>query len=350
MSEDEKYDKYGAGIFIVRAENANFNADFAGFPRSLPDENGTIYATDKALKYCIRKYLHEMIDSENEKVLLWRRRYPFDPEEMKKYNGKKKDLEGKPMELGDLIDYISKDLNHDERIKKLINEYLDLRLFGGTLAVEKHSISLTGPCQISYGVNVFKNSQTYVDQIQSPKPTKAGDDQCTLGSQVRNTEAHYIYDFSINPNNLSKDELLKSVYESEETKVLKVSDIERFKESITRGVNYTTSCTKYGAVGEFLLFIEFNDGDGDLKAPLLPLMQKSVKVDAENEFKRKIDLGDLADNLEAYKSMISKIELYYDPKLSSIAGKDKLRALTSDVCEKHILTHKVLDSGYAEES
>ena len=42
------------GLLIVKARNGNFNAGFDGNPRTLPD--GTIFATDKALKYCIREY------------------------------------------------------------------------------------------------------------------------------------------------------------------------------------------------------------------------------------------------------------------------------------------------------
>ena len=43
---------YGAAI--VKSINSNYNADFSGQPRKLP--NGTVYATDKALKYSIRNY------------------------------------------------------------------------------------------------------------------------------------------------------------------------------------------------------------------------------------------------------------------------------------------------------
>jgi len=43
---------YGAAI--IKSINSNYNADFSGQPRKLP--NGTVYATDKALKYSIRNY------------------------------------------------------------------------------------------------------------------------------------------------------------------------------------------------------------------------------------------------------------------------------------------------------
>ncbi len=43
------------GLVIIKSINSNFNADFTHQPRTLPD--GTIYATDKALKYSVRHYI-----------------------------------------------------------------------------------------------------------------------------------------------------------------------------------------------------------------------------------------------------------------------------------------------------
>jgi len=45
------------GCAVVRAINANYNADFSHQPRTLPD--GTVYATDKAFKYLIKNYLKD---------------------------------------------------------------------------------------------------------------------------------------------------------------------------------------------------------------------------------------------------------------------------------------------------
>ena len=45
----EKYNKRIFGSIVVKAINSNYNADFSGQPRTLP--NGKVYATDKALKY-----------------------------------------------------------------------------------------------------------------------------------------------------------------------------------------------------------------------------------------------------------------------------------------------------------
>ena len=46
---------YGAAL--IKAINSNYNADFSGQPRTLP--NGVVYATDKALKYAIKNFIKE---------------------------------------------------------------------------------------------------------------------------------------------------------------------------------------------------------------------------------------------------------------------------------------------------
>jgi CRISPR-associated protein Csh2 len=45
------------GAIIIRSINSNFNADFTHHPRTLPD--GTVYSTDKALKYAIKDYFRK---------------------------------------------------------------------------------------------------------------------------------------------------------------------------------------------------------------------------------------------------------------------------------------------------
>ena len=37
------------GCVVIKSVNSNYNADFSHQPRTLPD--GSVYATDKALKY-----------------------------------------------------------------------------------------------------------------------------------------------------------------------------------------------------------------------------------------------------------------------------------------------------------
>lgn len=46
------------GCAVIKAINSNYNADFSGQPRTLP--NGIVYATDKAFKYTIKNYFRDV--------------------------------------------------------------------------------------------------------------------------------------------------------------------------------------------------------------------------------------------------------------------------------------------------
>src|SRR5579875_3254022 len=56
------------GCVVIKSINSNYNADFTHQPRTLPD--GTVYATDKALKYTVRNYLKKVYP--NEKVFYFK--------------------------------------------------------------------------------------------------------------------------------------------------------------------------------------------------------------------------------------------------------------------------------------
>ena len=55
-----QFNKRVFGCAIIKSINSNYNADFSHQPRTLP--NGTVYATDKALKYSIRNYWKNVLD------------------------------------------------------------------------------------------------------------------------------------------------------------------------------------------------------------------------------------------------------------------------------------------------
>ena len=363
MTEVKPYRKFATGVFLVRAENANFNADFSGYPRTLPD--GTIFATDKALKYCVRKYWHDFLyDEDGDLVLMWRR-YDRD----KVFNLDK--------DITRIIYPSSNNTNSANNLsntplsvlrKDILKKCIDVRVFGATLTLKSRNegndrdnknFSITGPCQISYGVNVFPENEIYSLQILSPKPSSNDKNQFTIGSETRAKEVHYSYDFVINPNTLLMDEQLNStIGENEQNNLggamdnlkdvlLSEKDVEHFKEGLIRGVNYVISTTKATAVSEMLLFVEF-EMQGS-KVPLIPILNKHVKVSNESEDKkREVDISEVVEILKGLKTSngkdeISKIELYYDPEMTVVPAKEKLKDITKNYNEFHIITKEKLN-------
>ena len=108
------------GCVIIKSINSNYNADFSHQPRTLPD--GTVYATDKALKYAIKNYLRDMY--KDEKIFYFKR---FDKE-------------FKPLSLDEAYANMfaeNKDTKDKRVVAKDILSCLDIRLFGATFAKKR---------------------------------------------------------------------------------------------------------------------------------------------------------------------------------------------------------------------
>ena len=215
------YSKRIFGAAIIKAINANYNADFSGQPRTLP--NGVVYATDKALKYAVKNFLKENYPAE--KVFYFKR---FNEEFI-------------PLSLDNAFT-----VHKGEKDKKVIAKDLlsciDIRLFGATFAKKSKTnnvaISVHGPVQISHGVNIWHENNFYSEQIMSPfrNPNENSEDNSatTLGRQSRLHEGHYLHHFSVNPKNLEDITELAG----KDAKTLLADDIAKLKEALLKGVTY----------------------------------------------------------------------------------------------------------------
>lgn len=304
----EKFENYAYGVFLLKSKNSLFNADFSHEPRQLPDE--TFYATDKSLKYCIRKYIHDMSD---QTVFFWRR------EIVKEKKGKKTI---QPCDLGENYTVL---FQNDEdkpspeskmKVQKNLLDCWDIRIFGATFAEADCNLSITGPVQITYGINKIEGNQKYSSQILSPfrnsNEKKEEDKQRTLGNENRTLEAHYAFDFIINPKTLPDEAKLSS------------SDVALFKEALCKGVSHVNSCAKVGSESEFMLYMESKTNN------TLPLLKDFVAVSTDAG-KTVVDLKGLTEMLKSGYEM-TKIEAYYEPACVEVrnapAGAKKFNIFT----------------------
>lgn len=291
------------GCVVVKAINSNYNADFSGQPRTLP--NGKVYATDKALKYLIKNYLREMNE---EKVFYFKtlndNLNPISLDETyKKYFGDYPKASGK--DKGSVKKVIAKNLL----------SCLDIRLFGATFAGETN-ISLHGPLQINHGINIWHEDNIYTEQITSPFSNKANDPDAekgmtTIGRQSKLEEGHYMHHFSINPQNLR--DVASLVGES--AQVLSTEDIEKLKEAMRRGVTYYDSTSKAGCENEMLVWIQLKE---DSKAVLPSLMELILLEPEKKEGKCVYDFTNLEEMIERLKDEIECMEVYYDKQTVSV--------------------------------
>lgn len=282
---------YGAAL--VKAINSNYNADFSGQPRTLP--NGVVYATDKALKYAIKNFIKENYPSE--KVFYFKR---FNEEFI-------------PYSLDDAFSAAFPE-HKDEINKKIIAKDLmsciDIRLFGATFAKKAKNnvaISIHGPVQITHGINIWHENNFYSEQILSPfrNPNEKNEDNMatTLGRQSRLHEGHYLHHFSVNPKNL--EEILELA--GNEAKTLTADDIAKLKEALQKGVTYYDSAAKAGCENELLVWVILKP-ESKLVMPNFTQLMKMSKEKVDD--KVQLDLAELKKVVDANKNEIEAFEIY----------------------------------------
>lgn len=284
------------GCAIIKSINSNYNADFSHQPRTLP--NGTVYATDKVLKYSVRNYWKKV---QNEKV----------------FYSKSLTEDMSPRTLDETLElHFGKIEDKDKNVLRLkvlksILSCIDVRLFGGTYA-GKTNISIHGTCQITHGVNRFNENVIYSEQIMSPfrNPSEKNADSTmtTLGTQSKLQEGHYVHHFSVNPKNIEED--AKRVG----AEGLLNSDIDNLKLGLRNGVTYYDSAAKAGTENELLLWVQLKESS----KIVLPSFVELVVIKED----KVIDL-ELVTTLLAkdhIKDNIEKIELFYNQGVTKVVN------------------------------
>lgn len=334
----EKFNNRVYGCAVIRSINSNFNADFSHSPRSLPD--GTVYATDKALKYAIRDYIRK---NENRLVLYMKQLSDagnvFTLGEAYEYHKKKN-----PKLFVNERPLPSKQSEKDRMrgINRLIStfnllRFIDVRLFGATFAVQKkegtaaENVSIHGPVQINHAINKYESDGRYNEAILSPfrtqKEERASETEenqtSTLGNQTNVQEVHYVYHFSINPKNLYDyyklyENRSDDYFQGHAVEYLTTDDINIFKEAMTKAVTYLDSSRKIGSENEMALFVTLKKESNKV----LPGFTELVDVRRDKDKKVVIDATKAAEVIKSVIAEVEKVELYYNPTDTIVTGFD----------------------------
>ncbi len=287
------------GCAVVKAINSNYNADFSGQPRTLP--NGTVYATDKAFKYTVKNYLKNVYTLE--KIFYFKslneNLNPISLDETyKKLFGDYPKGSGKEKE---------------QIVKSSVAENLlkciDIRLFGATFAGATN-ISLHGPVQINHGINIWESGNIYTEQITSPFSNKADDPDAekgmtTIGRQSKLDEGHYLHHFSINPQNLC--DIVKLAGAGAMS--LSDDDIVKLKEAMRRGVTWYDSTSKVGCENEMLVWVQLKENSKIVLPNFMTLIELKQK---KQDDKYIYDFSKLTEELNKLSFDIEVIEVYYN--------------------------------------
>jgi CRISPR-associated protein Csh2 len=315
-----KMDQRVYGIVGIGAYMANWNADFTGRPKTISD--GTIFGSDKALKYSVKNYWV----NQEEKVLYY-----------KSYTIPDKGGDKEKLQPKDLVERYQEvfgvevtDKSSSKEILKNLFSAVDVLNFGATFAVKKQNISLTGIVQIGQGRNKLEETEVEVQDILSPfrNSTKADADASSLGKKIVSNEAHYVYPFSVNPNHYNQYISLVDDFEG-----YPVDAYEKLREGFLKGATALNTNSKGGCENELALFITCREGS----ELYLPQLDAYVSVrKSEDEDKVIYDFGALPELLQSVAHDIDQIELFYNPYKVLLENSSKM-AIT-----KHLYTHEVL--------
>ena len=292
------------GAAIVKAINSNYNADFSGQPRTLP--NGTVYATDKAFKYTVKNYLKDAYPGE--KVFYFKRlNEDFNPLTLEDTYFKVFDTEN------------AKD---KKEVAKNILSCIDIRLFGSTFALSgkkgKVALSIHGPVQINHGINIWTENNIFSEQITAPfsSPGEKDKEMTTIGRQSKLEEGHYLHHFSVNPKNLEEMVALAG----ENTDTLTDEDINKLKEAMRKGATYYDSASKAGTENELLIWVQLKENS----KLILPNFNTLIEMKNEKQNgKVVLNLEALSKVLDKHSNEIEKTEIYRNETSIIIENKPK---------------------------
>lgn len=283
------------GFVVIKSINSNYNADFSGQPRKLP--NGKVYATDKALKYSIRNFWKNALG-----------------EDVFYFKSLTDDMSPRTLDETYELHFGKMQSRGSELRKEILGNILkriDVKLFGGTYA-GKTNISVHGTCQITHGLNRFPEDVIYSEQIMSPfrNPGDKSKDSTmtTLGSQSRLEEGHYVHHFSVNPKNIEED--VKRVG----AEGLTNDDINKLKEGLRKGASYYDSAAKAGTENELMFWVQLKDNS----KMVMPSFIEFVDIDEEGV----IDLAKVKDYLvqDHVANEIEAMEIYYNKSVTEVVN------------------------------
>ena len=284
------------GLLGIASRMANWNADFTGLPKTTSD--GMIFASDKALKYSIKRWW----DEEGKNVLYIRSyKVKVAKDEAKM---QPRDLEERYQQLFE--EGVSK--KSVEVLKRLFS-CVDVMNFGATFAVKEQNLSITGAVQIGQGFNKYPETNVEVQDILSPfrnSNEKSEDkDATSLGKKRTVNEAHYIYPFTVNPNHYDHFADLDGFDDFEGYTEEAYED---FKQGALLGATAQQTNSKSGAENSFALFIRFREGS----LTYLPNLDTYATVYRKDE-KIVYDLSAISTILNDVENEIDQIELYLNP-------------------------------------
>lgn len=293
-------------LFFYDIVDNNPNGDPLDSNKPRIDEETSInIVTDVRLKRTIRDYLHDYI---GEEIFV---------REIKDDKGKVQDGKTRASDFGKTKEEVS---------KNVLDQCVDVRLFGGTIPLNKDSITFTGPVQFNMGRSLHKVT---LRRIRGTGAFASGENKAN-----KTFREEYILPYSligfygiINEHAAQKTNL-------------KDEDIDLLIGGMWNGTKNLISRSKVGQLPRFLLKINYKEDNFHIGG-LLNKVKLNKKVDDEAIRSPKdyeLNLNELAQCIEKNKSKIESIEYLIDDefKLSCDNQVKELKDILIDIEVKKV--------------
>lgn len=224
-------------LFLYDVEEGNPNGDPLNEDRPRIDEvTGENIVTDVRLKRTVRDYFIDQYDDEGTRVFV--RSVEKDDGTLKDREELIKDeLGGEAVDLGSAS---------KEDIKEaLFNQYIDLRLFGATLAVEDVNIGQTGPTQFKLGRSLHEVDTRYIQQSVT-LPSESGQEQGTFADRYDLPYSLIRFHGIVNENNAAETGLT-------------FGDIHYLADGLWNGTKSLITHSKMEHMPQLLLLVEYEE-------------------------------------------------------------------------------------------
>jgi len=273
-------------LFIYDVKDANPNGDplDENKPR-IDEETGHNIVTDVRLKRTIRDYLftYKEFNGSNDKDIFIR--------EIADENGTIQDAKARARD-------------YDGNRESILNNCIDIRLFGGTIPLEKDSITLTGPVQFKIGRSLHPVIMKHIKGTGA-FASKEGSKQATF------REEDILYYSLIGFHGIINPMAANYSTATED-------DIKLLLEAMWEGTKNLISRSKFGHMPRLLLKINYKSQRffiGDIDRLV------KIKTDKTNETLRdisdlKIDTEELGASLQKYSKQIESVEYKVDDRLA----------------------------------
>lgn len=278
MSEEVKNRSEMLFIYDIRDGNPNGDPMDENKPR-IDEETGINLVTDVRLKRTIRDYLHNFKDQE-----IFVREVIYDAE-------------------GHVQDGKMRAGNFANDAKRILNECIDIRLFGGVIPLKDDSIIYTGPVQFKMGRSLHRVTMMHIKGTGA-FASKEGSKQATF------REEDFLPYSLISFYGIINENAAKHTHLTDD-------DIRLLLEGTWNGTKSLISRSKAGQVPRLLLKVNYSKENyhiGDLDK-MLKLVTEMPHENIRDTVDYQLEISELVKKLAAEKGSIKDIEICVDNRI-----------------------------------